>query len=686
MSVKKGISKKITVEREKLSKYAFGIVIALCVQILVYLCVINIVPFSNEKPDMIMSENQKYSFALLDGENYYGAEFFEDGKYEFIESEGNPVIFKYKDVINFCENVGAVPLIEKYTVEDVNPLYMEIWPTYYGVDKNNDGDISYVEREYNPKQGQLLKFSKNIQIDNGMQFIYGYNMILLIASFVLAVWYFITILEEHEGNVWQNIKLFFKKNKGLFILLIFMIWVFIGSLLAYDVHRSFVGCYNLRDGYFSFMFYASMLVCMLIMGNNKKYKKIIINTFLITATILCLLTIFDYTEISTDGVNRFINVKQHSNGLTLSNDGKDYLVYKYEPNVMAVLSGIFNNTNHYAYYLTIALIVATVMAVKEENIIYKILYVLSFVLMTYMLIINNTFGSYIGVMLALIAFYVYVILKAFIDVSEEKLKCVYEIVTAAVIIISFVVASSVIVNYKGESIVGKNLTELQTGIGSIMKSMSNSKTDKNKEIDSIEVENQNISNEIESEKLPAENNEVSVSDVGSGRWGIWLDAVKVIKKFPIFGCGLENMLYRMGDIPETERDASDIEGRAHNLVIQLAATTGIPGMLFYFTGMLFIFFTAVKNIKNWDVYSCVGVFVIVAYMISSMTGNSGFYTSGYFYIFVGMVALESFMNIEQKNVEAGKMSNIDVSHFHTMGVAEKPKKNSSKPNKNGKSI
>ena len=45
-----------------------------------------------------------------------------------------------------------------------------------------------------------------------------------------------------------------------------MTFGFLSSLCAYDKFRSFIGCYNLRDGYFSFMFYGSMLVNMLFLG------------------------------------------------------------------------------------------------------------------------------------------------------------------------------------------------------------------------------------------------------------------------------------------------------------------------------------------------------------------------------------------------------------------------------------
>ena len=129
--------------------------------------------------------------------------------------------------------------------------------------------------------------------------------------------------------------------------------------------------------------------------------------------------------------------------------------------------------------------------------------------------------------------------------------------------------------------------------------------------------------------------ENGADDAGSGRWKLWVGGLKLIfnGKCPIYGYGLENML------AEYNGQLGIGEGRSHNLLIQLAGTTGIPGMLLYVTGIMMILFRNLRYYKEWDMFSYTGVFVIVSYFISSLVGNSGFYTSGYFYIFVGLIAL-----------------------------------------------
>ena len=140
-----------------------------------------------------------------------------------------------------------------------------------GTDQNGDNMISYNELNsmYYEKWDGLGQYSVNgerVYIDNGMQFIYGYNMMLLVATLLLAGYYMLVFMDKNEGRAARKIKEFFKENKALLVLLGFMVWTFFSCILAKDLFRSFCGCFNLRDGYFSFMFYCSVLICMLLLG------------------------------------------------------------------------------------------------------------------------------------------------------------------------------------------------------------------------------------------------------------------------------------------------------------------------------------------------------------------------------------------------------------------------------------
>lgn len=410
-----------------------------------------------------------------------------------------------------------------------------------------------------------------------------------------------------SGSAWQKTKMFFRENKALLILLIFMAWTFIGCTDAKSTFRSFIGCFNLRDGYFSFMFYGSILICMMLLGkDNNKDRKLIMNLFLVSTTVIAVLTLANYYYA---GDKQFFIAIRHI--------GTD------------MTCGVFNNSNHYGYLLSISVVVAATMFIKEKNNYLKPLYLFCFVVMAYMLILNNTFGAYIGVSIALILMLIHAIVLCFQRTDDVIVENENEKGTSLVLVL-FTVAifstlSCVVTNSNGDFIVKRNFELIFNDVKSIL--------DSNKaQNNGTNAENTEVGESSSNGSISSEN---SADDAGSGRWKLWVGGLKLIfnGKCPIYGYGLENML------AEYSGQLGIREGRSHNLLIQLAGTTGIPGMLLYVTGIMMILFRNLRYYKEWDMFSYTGVFVIVSYFISSLVGNSGFYTSGYFYIFVGLIAL-----------------------------------------------
>ena len=527
-------SRRIAKDKDRISKLAKWLLVALCVQFLIYLVLLNIIPFSND-----------------------------------------------------ANGDGSI------TYDEVNSFYKEIWYRSKGAAASNE-------------------------IDNGMHFIHNYNNIFLVIELGICVYYMIVIMEEYEGKLGARIKQFFAENKGLFFLLLFMTWTFISSLCAYDKFRSFIGCYNLRDGFVSFMFYGSVLTCILLLGkNNEKDKRLITNLFLITATVIAVITLIDYYAIAA---------------------GKDIvgslpIVKRYGTSEFSILAGIFNNSNHYGYYLSIAVIVAAAMFVKTKipkysedgkasivAVLKELLYAISFILMTYVLIINDTFGSYLGVMFGIVF-----MLIASLIMKQDRTKVL-------LIVATFILMSIFVQNAEGVYVAKANFENTGKDVLKIL---------------GVEV----TENEEETEKessISAQDATTESSDdvaaAGSGRYTLWTNTAKIVlgsadetiggkvKTF-MLGRGLENLIYVL------KNENGDSEGRSHSLLFQLAGTVGVPGMILYFLGIGWIFISNLKKIKNWNTFTYTGMAVIVSYTISSMMGNSGFYTSGYFYIFVGFVVL-----------------------------------------------
>ncbi len=562
-------------------------------------------------------------------------------------------------------------------------ILINIVPLSYS-DAEGNSHISglYVENWHNYK-GSGVNVHKE---GNGIKFIYWYNMILLIANLLLCMYYIVNIfMEENQRYPGKAIKMFFKEHKGLLWLFVFMTWAFLSSVGAYDKFRSFIGCYNLRDGYFSFMFYGSMLVNMLFLGlagfdsedkTKKDPRKLIIDLLLITATIVAIITTMNYSVLNSYEIDPNTEEKVYILDYITSGLKVEPVVYR-----STVTSSVFNNSNHYGYYLAITVVVAACMFIKDEDFKRKALYFISFCAMTYVLVINDTFGAFLGVMLALI----FMLIQTLISRKNW--------IEALIVAIAFVSIIANVENPDGEVIIAKDFEYIGNSIKAILNStpeevisgdeeiepkidleqlyfksgdeimrgyLSGEIVDGNKlsgEIISGEVvSGEIVSGEFIPNETPTNNTTKSetgiedAGDAGSGRWKLWVVGMQIAFEgakdtsdddlatgraygSPLFGVGLENMLYAY--------NAKGVnEGRSHNLIVQLAGTLGIPAPVFYVLAMAFIFFAGLKTIKTWDMYMYTGMAVMISYLFTSLTGNSGFYTSGYFYIFVGLVVLE----------------------------------------------
>lgn len=494
--------------------------------------------------------------------------------------------------------------------------------------RNQNGEATlnplyYVEKYYvaRDEAGNALYGGTNY--DNGTRIIYFYNIFLLLATIVLTLYYLVNFMENSEGKMIVKIKSFLKKQWPLTLLLIFMIWVFISSILAYDTYRSFIGCFNLKDGYFSFMMYASMLVCSILMGKDEKYRKIIVNTFLITATILAAVTLWNYEYLTSDKYDGGVLITSSAKTIgemLFGNGGEPYgnnFLIVSKRIIGEKTSGIFHNSNHYGYYLSICVIVAAIMFVKEKKVYINILYLIAYAIMLRMAIINNTFGAYLGISASLI----FLIIYAFIPKEDGKINK-RELAYIGIVVAMFAVLSATTVNEQKQNIVEKNFSGIYNDFKLLVESKENGNTS-----------NEDKQNNIESGESNTTTTRSDVDNIGSGRGILWQKALVMAFQRPLFGYGLENIKYVY------DEQFGINEGRSHNLILQLAATTGIVGMLLYVVGIASIWVRKLKTIKKWDVYECLGMFVIVSYIVSSFFGNSGFYTSGYFYIFVGFVAI-----------------------------------------------
>lgn len=116
---------------------------------------------------------------------------------------------------------------------------------------------------------------------------------------------------------------------------------------------------------------------------------------------------------------------------------------------------------------------------------------------------------------------------------------------------------------------------------------------------------------------------------GTGRWVLWVNAMKFIKEKPLFGHGLDNL----GELYYPLGVGTD---RPHNEYLQYAAHLGIPALLFYICGIGSIFIKSYKNRTNLTDTTLVTLGVVAAYLVSACFGNTMYYTTPYFMMLLGM--------------------------------------------------
>jgi O-antigen ligase len=117
---------------------------------------------------------------------------------------------------------------------------------------------------------------------------------------------------------------------------------------------------------------------------------------------------------------------------------------------------------------------------------------------------------------------------------------------------------------------------------------------------------------------------------GSGRWLLWKTGLKSATERPWFGFGPDCLGQHFIDQGVTYND------RPHNEFIYFAASLGIPALFFYVTGLAAHLRNFLRVWKRLD-WHVIGLFCTVgAYLISSLFGNTMFYTTPFFILFLGL--------------------------------------------------
>lgn len=375
-----------------------------------------------------------------------------------------------------------------------------------------------------------------------------------IARIVAAALYIILIYKK-IGLKKSNTKKESKKRSILYLpFILFTLFAF--SIILSTIIRG-AGIYDLsghprmHENIWSYITYPLAYFFCGMMLVNKKYRNLILYILVMSSMPIAVITIF---HVQLVNLPYFANID---------------------------IGAVFFNSNHYGYYLTVVIIIASLMAVYETNKKLRNYSVISAILNMITLIINNTFGAYLAVLIIFILFVIYCIIF-----EKKNIK-------KAFLVLGIFILITILMSFKNNTVVS-NMLELSKGV---------------KEIS----ENPNASGTI-----------------GTGRLGIWRSTLRHLKESLWLGFGIEG-LYHKYDIPTP-----------HNEFLQYTAFFGIPASILYFLSCSTTLLIVLINLKNLDKETKISFFAALGYLASSMVGVAVFYTTPYVYILIGMSYAEVF--------------------------------------------
>jgi len=252
------------------------------------------------------------------------------------------------------------------------------------------------------------------------------------------------------------------------------------------------------------------------------------------------------------------------------------------------IRAFFQNQNHYGYFLCMAL-PTTIWLYIDANTHKKGLYIVEAGLISNSLIICKTLGTLLAAVLGLVLLIVFVSIRC---PKERKSASLIITVIAAVLVVS------------------------SLGYWNVFGDVDRTVAD-------VKTINENVLGTADTEQ------QANLDSVGSGRGIVWRNTLQLIKEKPLFGYGPDNLGAALMD------HGCKLD-RPHCEPMQFAAMLGIPGALFYIAGMIFLLAAFIRNFKRLTAWEICGYVVVGTYLMSSMVGNTMYYTTPTFFTLLGL--------------------------------------------------
>lgn len=354
----------------------------------------------------------------------------------------------------------------------------------------------------------------------------------------------------------NKISAIIKENKTMMFFMIFSALMIISTIINGFTDYALYGDVYRRESLFTYLLYFLVYFFCASLIKDKKLKSSIIYLYILGSVIIGAFVIAH---------NFFTTVEQ--------------FIHSAEDINYKRIVAIFLNSNHYAYYLLIAILLSSSLFILEKNRILKLFCMFSFIFNTIILIINNTFGCYLACFSAMIFNIIVLYIK------DRKINR-----NAVFMFICFIVISCIMTVWYDTI-----FTNIYNFILDILKIASNSE---------------------------------DADKAGTNRWKLWRHTVKYIKEKPVFGFGVEGISLRLS--ADTGID------RPHNEFLQYSAFFGIPSAIMYICGVMSVFLEGLKNKNRLDIYTLTSLVAVFGYIVSSLFGNTMYYTAPFLFIFMGL--------------------------------------------------
>lgn len=347
-----------------------------------------------------------------------------------------------------------------------------------------------------------------------------------------------------------SIQSFFKNNPAITLFFFFAALMLLSTAVNGFSKLSLTGDYYRAEGLLGYLSYIVYFL-LLCINKNEKQKKLWLYIFLGTSAVLEIYTVSEFAL--TGKYNYYF---------------------------------VFEQYNHYGYYLLMSMAVSAVLFVTSEKPLKKILFISSFMLGTAALLINDTFGCQLAAALGIIAMCV------IYSIAKGKFKASALVPLAAMAVV-FAVGGTA-----SESLADKinsNLFQIQNDVTALK-----------------------------------DGKDEAALSTGVSRIVLWENTMKYISEKPVLGHSADATAERL------KIASNGDNGRCHCEYMNYAVSFGIPAALVYMSAVFMIYLRGLRYRKVLTETNLIGLCGAMFYLISAVIGNTMFYTAPFLFILLGM--------------------------------------------------